>query len=342
MKIGVIGDAHFKDYLSYADYINDRRESEKEKIFNFIVETFQDCEVIVLLGDNFNSKNNSSKTNREFIEFLESFGPKDIFIISGNHEKKGDGSTAIDFIGAIENKVHWHIFTKPSSFPLFGGKIKADFLPYMLNSELGVENYEEATKDIINHLDGGSILFTHHAISGTSFNGIKTDDLHEVVLPKEELEKKYKLIVGGHIHAPQKYGNVLIAGSLFTSEVGETEKFIYKISEDLTIEKFPIPARPIFKLHNPTADKLLSIPNNAILKVIITNKTVDIEELKKHLSRFDAYLLIEDYPNERKKMHIEQGAFDFGIESLLKLYSDAKGVDYAKLLKGLQLVENAK
>lgn len=242
-------------------------------------------------------------------------------------------------------KPNWFIYTGfgTVSIPTLvtNHNVKLDFLPYMLNSELGVETIEESIPVILEELDGGDILFTHHAISGTSFNGIKTDTLHEVVLPKEELEKRYKLVVAGHIHSPQLVGSTLLTGSLFTSEVGEIEKFIYKIGVDNSkwnVEKLKVPCREIHKIINPTTEQLLSIPKSAIIKVIITNKTVDIEKLKEGLSRFDASLIIEDYPDERIKAHIEEGAFDFSLESLLKLYSDEKNVDYTKLLKGLELI----
>lgn len=341
MKILCIGDAHFKDSLSYADYISDRRVSEKKEILDFIIKQSKDCQHIVFLGDNFNSKNNSSETNREFVEFLERFENKELYIISGNHCKKGDGKTAIDFLAEVK-KPNWHIFTKPGSVSIEGARtFKFDFLPYMLNSELGVENYEMATKKVVKELDGGDILFAHHTISGSTWNGFKADELTtEIVLPREKLEKKYKLIVAGHIHAPQSMGNTLVTGSLFTSEVGELEKFIYKIDEELKIVKFKVPAREIHKLDNPTEKQLAKIPGNSIVKVTLTDKKIDVEEMEKILSKFDAHLLIEDYPNERKKMKIEEGAFDFSIEALLKLYSEEKKVELSKLLNGLKIISN--
>ncbi len=335
--IGVIGDMHFKDDLSYADYIPDRRVEEKKNILDFIVKSFEDCEHVVFLGDNFNSKNNSSETNRAFVEFLERFNDKQIYIISGNHEKKGDGKTAIDFLGEV-NKPNWHIFTKPGTMCIGEKPLEIDFLPYMLNSELGVDNHKDATIEVMDHLMGGDILFAHHSITGTFFNGNKTDDLNEIVLPQKELEERYKLIMAGHIHKYQCYGKVAITGNVFTTEVGDKEKFIFKINDELGVEKIKIPARQIVKLEDPTTEELSSIPNDAIIKVIITKKQTDIEELKNQLSKFDASLVIEDYPNERKKAHIKEGAFDFSIEALLKLYAEEKGIDYQKLLKGLQII----
>jgi len=58
------------------------------------------------------------------------------------------------------------------------------------------------------------------------------------------------------------------------------------------------------------------------------------------LSKFDAYLLVEDYPNERKKVQIEKANFDFSIEALLKLYAEEKNVGYDQLLKGLEIIHN--
>lgn len=356
MKILCIGDTHWKDNLSYADYIKDRREGEKGEILDFLVKSAEDCEHVVFLGDFFNSKNNSSEVNRGAVELLERFGEKHVYIISGNHCKKGDGKTAIDFLGEVKKK-NWHIFTHPGSIEAAG--LKLDFLPYMLNSELGVETHLGAMNHIMEHLDGGDILFAHHLISGTTYRGMKAEMFNEVVLPQKELEKKYKLVVGGHIHEPQRHGNTLITGSLFTSEVGEIEKFIWKISAttkenadpdkiyvmgergkwSFEIEKLKVPAREIHKLENPTIKQLSSIPKNAIVKVVITKKETDLEELKNQLLEFDAHLLVEDYPSERKKAHLEEGAaFDFSLEALLKLYAKEKGVDLAKLMKGLEII----
>lgn len=337
MKILVIGDAHFKDNLSYSDHVSDRRVDEKKKILDFIVDQAVDCQHVVFLGDNFNSKNNSSETNREYTEFIERFKDKDVYIISGNHEKKGNGSTAIDFLAKVK-KPNWHIFTLPSCMQI--GELKVDFVPYMFNSELGVNNSIDGAKEIMEHLDGGDIIFLHHTISGTTWNGIAADASKEIVLPKNELEEKYNLIVGGHIHEPQVDGKVIVAGSLFTSEVGETEKFIYKIDESLTFEKIKVPVRPILKLENPTVEELVSMTKTSIIKVILTDKSINVENLEKELSKFDAYVIVENYPNERKKVNIEKKNFDFSINSLLKLYSEEKQVDYEKLKRGMEIINN--
>lgn len=336
-KILVLGDLHMKENLSYSQYISDGRVAEKKEILDFIVKQSEDCKHVVLLGDVFNSKNNSSIVNRDATKFIERFEKKNVYIISGNHCKRGDGSTALDFLKEIKNKPNWHVFTKVDYVEVDG--LKMSFLPYMLNSELEVETHEEAIKQIMKILNPADILFAHHSISGTMFNGGKVDLLKEVVLPREELEKKFKLVIAGHIHQAQQVGNTIISGNVFTDYVGEIEKFIWKVDEKFEVEKIKVPGRPIYKIENPRESQLVEIPHSSIVKAIITDKKLDIENIKNLLSKFDAYILIEDYPNSRTKAHIEDGAvLDFGIEALLRLYSEEKGVDLSQLLKGLEII----
>lgn len=337
-KILVIGDLHLKDNLNYSEHIVGGRDSEKKEIFDFIVESSKDCTDIIFLGDNFNSRNNSSETNREFVELLERLDSKEIYVLVGNHEKKGDGKTAIDFLKEVKHP-NWHIFTKPHDMQI--GSLKASFLPYMLKSELGTENDEQSTAKITKDLPGGDILFAHYAVSDTSFNGLSTNALKEVVLPKEKLEKKYKLTITGHIHTHGVFGRTILTGSVFNNEVGETEKIILKIDEDLKVEQIKLPGRGIYKATDPTPDFLSKIPKESIVKVVLTDKSINIDEIKKDIKKFDASLLIEQYPNERRKMNdIQNSAMDFSVESLLKLYSKERSISYEKLLFGLQLIKD--
>jgi DNA repair exonuclease SbcCD nuclease subunit len=212
----------------------------------------------------------------------------------------------------------------------------------MLKSELGAETNEEGTKLMMKNLSGGDILFMHHAMKGFMANGIKTDTFGEPLFSQIALEKLYKLVVAGHVHDPQVKGRTIITGSVFKEIIGETEKFIWKINpEDGLFEKIALPGRPIIKVWgDDIAEKLRTTPQNSIVKTVVTSKSVDIEDLKKKLKKFDASLLIEDYPNTRVKAHIKNGAFDFSIETLLKLYSEERKVDYQRLLNGLFLIKN--
>ncbi len=84
MKILAVGDLHFRNELGYADYIPDHREAEKKGVLDFIVKQAKNHEAVVLLGDIFNARNNSSKVIREVVEFIERFEDKEVYMIAGN------------------------------------------------------------------------------------------------------------------------------------------------------------------------------------------------------------------------------------------------------------------
>lgn len=336
-KIGIIGDFHAKDNLSYHEYIKDQRVSEKKEILDFIVKSFADCSSVVFIGDNFDKKNNSSEVIKDFIEFVERFSDKQVYVISGNHEIKGNGKSAIDFMREV-NKPNWHIMTSPMDKIIGGHKIH--FLPYMSRPQLGVQNDKEGCDKLLSGMSGGKAIFAHHAISDTfAAPGLSTNSFHEIVLPKIKLEEIYKNVIAGHIHRPQQDGRTTITGSVFTSEVGEIEKYIWKLDlETDNVERLKLPCRGIFKLENPTEEQLNRIPSNSIVKVIITSKEVNIDLLKSTLRTFDAYILLEQYPNERKKVYFDEGAIDFSLDNLFKIYSIEKKVDLDKLKKGMELI----
>lgn len=335
--IGVIGDLHFKEELSYADLFQDRRENEKNKVLDHIVNSLIDCDQIVFLGDQLNSKNNMSEVIKNFISFVERFGKKEIYIISGNHEKKGDGTTAIDFMREV-NKPNWHIITKPCEEKIEG--LSVSFLPYMNKFEMKTEDNSESTKKIVKGLGGGDILFHHHSVSGTKTeSGMVTDFFNEPVLPKAVIEKKYKLIVGGHIHKYQKQGKTIVSGSIFTNEVNESNKYILKIDKDLKVENIALPGRQIYGLKDPQVSDLKKISGGSIVKVVITDKKIDKEELEKEMARFDAYVLLEQYPNERKKIYADSGVIDFSVENLLSLYAKERGIDVNLLMEAYEEIK---
>ena len=337
-KIGIIGDLHFKDDLSYSEYVVDQRIPEKKQILDFIVESFKDCNYVVFMGDNLNSKNNSSKTIKDFVSFVERFDDKEVYIIEGNHNKKGDGTSSLDFMKETK-KSNWHVMTTPIEHVIDGEKVS--FLPYMSKVELGCNTDVEATGRLMEGLKGGTILFAHHAILDTfADHGVSTNDFKEVVLPKEELEKRYKLIIAGHIHKPEQYGNTIITGSIFTDSVGEKEKFIWKIGvHDQSVEKIKLPCREIHKIENPTPEDLEIIDKSSIVKCIITDKSMKVDTIREALKKFDAYLLLEQYTQERKKLHFDEGAIDFSIDSLLEIYSVEKKIDLKKLKLGFELIQ---
>ena len=190
-------------------------------------------------------------------------------------------------------------------------------------------------------LEPNDVLFHHHTTSETiTSSGIDVSIFAEPILPVDKLTKLFKQVVGGHIHKPQ-VNKTIITGSIFTNEVGEIEKYIFKIDDkDPTkMEQIKIPGRGIFKLENPTTEDLEKITDKNILKVIITKKQ-DLDELRKQLKRFDAYILIEQIPKKRKKMVYGKGEsiLEFDINDLLKLYAKEKNINIKSLQHAMDII----
>lgn len=335
--IGVISDLHLKPNLSYSDYIEDGRKGEEKEILDFIVNSFKDCKKIVFIGDLLNGRNNNAEVIKKLVNFIERFEKKEIYIISGNHEKSADGKTSLDFLKEIKNS-KWNIIT--DKIEVFNDLV---FCPNLSKPELKAKNNEAGEKKIMKMLPDGKILFHHYAMSGSKTGtGAITEMFDEIVLDKNILKKKYNLVVGGHIHRPQEDGNVIVTGSVFTNEVGETDKYIWKIQEnDGTFDKIKLPGRSILKIENPTENDFKKISKNSIVKIILTDlKLKDkIEELKEKLKKFDAYILLEQFPNKRKRVHFEEGMLEFDIEKLLEVYAKQKKVEIKKLRAAFELIK---
>jgi DNA repair exonuclease SbcCD nuclease subunit len=337
MKIGICGDLHFKDKLGYSAHIEDARAAEEKEVLDFIVESFADTSSVIFVGDQLNAKNNSSFVVNKLVNFLERFNGKELYILAGNHEKSADGKTAIDFLREIKGK-KWHIITN-EVLKTPSGLV---FCPYMYKSELGERDNVKASKKLLRSLPEGEILFVHHAISDTP----NTEFFDEIVLDRKELEKKYSQIIAGHVHKPCRLsGNTLIAGSVFNDEAGETGKLIYKIvpGDSLNICPIELPGRPIYKVtdENATVEHLQSLKKSAIVKMVLTKKlsAKKVEELKAELRNFDAHVILENYPTERRKAAMDRDVLSVNTEELLGIYAKQNKIDVNALLKGWQLVK---
>lgn len=334
MKALVVGDIHMRQTLPYSELFQDGRKTEWTGVLDKIVETAALCDNVFLLGDVLNSRHNHSSVIRELVEFLKRFGNKDIYIISGNHCTYGL-HTALDFLQKL-GKSNWHVYTTiTQAVQLFPG-ITATFIPYTLYATLGVATKEEAEKALIESLAPADVSFSHHAFAGgksTEFFG------SEIVLDTDKMSKLFGISFFGHIHKAERLSpNVQGTGSVFTQEVGEYGKSIWVWNSDTkTTEEVPLPVRGIYKIVWEEGVRL-DIPDHSIVKCYVTDKGTDIETVRNVLQRFDASIIVEQYPNERAKMHFEDGGLDLSVEGLLKLYSDAKGLEYSDVMGGFELI----
>jgi len=339
MTIGIIGDLHLRENMSYADYIPDRRQNEKHGVLKTITTAFKDCDAVVMVGDQFHARNNPSSVNADFVDFLKSFNGKEVFVMAGNHEKFGDGTGALDFLVKMKNP-KWHIITNSYETHYLDGK-KIDFLPYFSNAELKAKNNSQGLDKVIKMLKAADVLFVHYGIAGTAFNGFPVDKLNEIVLPYDILSKKYKRIFAGHIHEASNKEKITVTGSVFTHDINEKYKsvWIYDLKTNKTKEVI-LPGVPIYGLVNPTPKEVAAIATPAIVKITLTDVALKkkINDLKKEMARFDAHILVEQYPHERKKIDLDGAMMDFGLEKLLEIYAMEKKIDIAKLKNALALI----
>jgi len=338
MKLCIIGDPHFKSEYPYSELIKDGRKEERFNVESEIYKASQDCDSIILLGDSLDKRHNHSTVIKEFIEFLDGFGDKDVYILSGNHETYEGNKTAIDFLKGVRR--NWIVIT-PTDGVFYDKQTKLGFVPYFTNAALGVSTKEEASENLMKMIEEHSYdaIFAHHMISET-FN---TDGVNEIVLDKNRLEAVSKLVVAGHIHSPRVHGRTLLTGSIFSHETGDHTKSVWSIdTEEGTFTEIPLPIRPIFKATNPTTEELDLLPERSIVKATLTEKGQDIEKIKIKLMSFDGHILVENYPDERKRMHVEKGqTIDLSIPALLVEYAKAKNKDPERLRQAFKIVSEA-
>lgn len=350
-RIGVIGDLHIKNFLGYSDCVPDKRTPEVDSVLQQIIDTFKEHDLIVLLGDNLNQRLNSAYAEKVFVRFIESFESKKLVILSGNHERLGDGTTALDFLKEL--KKDWKICTSwPEYERIQNGQhdIRLSFVPYMTRLDTGCETDQEAAQAIVNRLQPQSdVVFAHHAISHDTLNGQLVDLFNEPVLSSDELFKKTDTVVIGHIHDKElssKNGHTFLrAGSIFNDIVNETEKSIWTIQFDdnnhKEIIEHRLKQRGIHKLINPSIEKVLSIDPYSIVKVIVTDRTVDLPGIKEALKRIDGSVLVESYESDREQIHgtIDE-VKDYSVEEMLKMYAKAKQIDPELLIRGYELIKD--
>lgn len=348
-RILVIGDPHFRFELPYASAIEDGRRGEWDEVLRAIQEKAKECDAVVLLGDNLNTRHNHSSVIKDFVSFLEGLGDKEVHIIAGNHERYGK-NTAIDFLQEMTQKTGWHIYTNEVSNTTVAG-VKTTVVPFLTPGIVGAKDLEEAHHVVSAHMEPGKLCFLHHGISGASVKGHMVDTFREIIFSADELAAKYSLSIAGHIHerqwvAPKAYPNKLLhLGSMFTSEVGEHKKYMAVVTvEDDTVETefCELPVRGIYGLNIREGEAVDNIPDHSIVKAVILDE--GLRPLKDHIrarfSNADGVILIEQYSKERKKVSVEDGAkLSFTIPELIELYATSRNVSAAQLIRALTMID---
>ena len=219
------------------------------------------------------------------------------------------------------------------------GDKTAMMIPFENPALLGTSTIQEGYAMLMGQMVASDMAFTHLAISGAK----NTEFFNEIMLDKKAMSTLFGATYAGHLHKYEKLeSNVYITGSVFTHEVGEHDKRIFILdTETMKHKEVMLPVRGIYKLdwnENP-AEIFGGIPPNSIVKCFVKTRGTDIELVKETLKRFDASIVIEQYDNEREKVHFDEGSLDLSIESLLKMYAEAKKLSYIELKEGFDLIK---
>lgn len=341
MKILIVGDPHFRSQLPYSGAFKDGRRSEWEAVKQMIHDEAKNCDITVLMGDNFNSKHNPSPVNREFVDFLNGFGSQDVYMIAGNHERLGD-QTALDFLKSVDIPT-WHVYTEPTYVQLSNG-LSFQFVPYMTPGTVDAANNEQARDNVVAMLKPASYMFHHHIVESTKWEGGDSSIVNELVLPAS-VEENYKMVFGGHIHQPsQVTDKTWVVGNIFTNEVGEHEKFIFILdTETNTVEKKKLPCRPIYKVDVQQATSYSDIPAYSIVKATVRDPF--FVGARAHITgvlfaHVDAFVLVEQFSKQRKRVDLtETGALDLSIDNLLKVYCSQRKISFPDIRTAFDLLE---
>ena len=343
MKILIFTDTHLREKLAYSDKFADGRESERKEVFALLHAQAKACDKVVICGDVLNARTNSPETLRMLVAFLEGFGSKELVVLSGNHSKSADGRSALDFLKEVKGHNNWTIVTNSV---IANGDCA--YSPYFYRHEYGVDTNEEASAKLVADLQiaqntGARFLFTHNSIAGTRVNGSQmTDDLREIVLPKESLAG-FKKVFAGHIHKRQSYANIEVVGNVFTNEIGETNDkvaLIYDTEKD-AIEEVKLPVRRLDKVVEGLKDGKDVGKPFGFAKIVLNKKHTEAElkEIKANAEKnYEAYVIVEDLPRERAKSD-EVSDVVLSPETLLDLYCKERGVDRKEIKEAWDLIQ---
>lgn len=340
IKIGLVGDTHLKDRLGYADYVSDKRIPERQAVLDQIADLFKGYDMVVLMGDNFDSRNNSSETIKDFVKFAQSIKAP-LAILAGNHEKSGNGKSALDFIEELDND--WVTAIRgPKMVDVKG--IHLVLLPYMSRTEMKCQDNRSAAQAIQGSLPEGDILLAHQAFTGYGFKGVLTDDFNEPVLDKAWLAERYEKVAIGHVHEGGNNGKFLVTGSVFCNEVGDEEKSVWTLLVDEKTRATEVVAhvldqRGVRKIKDPEPKDIENLtPADWIIKAEITKRGTDVESVKRMLRPFAGSIVVERYPNERMTVKTDSDILDYSVENMLKMYAEAKNLNPDILLTGYALI----
>lgn len=209
MKLLLVGDPH-----ATADELGD-----VEKLMDAVMEHRDKADAIVFLGD---MHNNFSLTNIHVTAFwtrrLQWLKPlmKNVFLVVGNHDMTGDGNPHPNALLPYRD-----LATVISQQQDFNNIL---FLPYYSDPNLFKQRIKESPRKLI--------------ICHQEFNGAQFDNGFYAPGGVDPAILGDKKVISGHIHLPQKFGNVWYPGAPRWRTISDAgvKRYLYLIDVDDTEE----------------------------------------------------------------------------------------------------------
>lgn len=295
-KTIIIGDCHIGAGTSIGRSLGNSLNSriiDQFNILDWILSTALEREVsrFVFTGDLFEEMKPDHNIVVKFIDWLKdcSINGVECHIIAGNHDLKRVGSkysSVLDIIEAADIENVWiynHIYTLESEGANF------TFLPFRDRRSLSASSCLEGINKIEELIQFESsfdnsvkkILVGHVAIEKSFYTDEVDDISNELMFPLSSFEG-FDYVWMGHVHNPQimqKKPLIEHVGSMDLSDFGETKhvkNLILYDSKTDTIERIPIPSRPLRRIRLEISDD--KDPTESVINEILkTNKDYPFE-----------------------------------------------------------------
>lgn len=205
MKILRVGDPHAKV----------GNLEEMKSLILFVVEQAKIFKVdrIEVLGDLFHTHN---VIRLEVLEFwnwaLDLLSQTcETIVIVGNHDQSGDYSSTFSALSvfSLMNRKNLHIIETPTNFGIFG------YVPYIHSAD----SFINAAKYLSSA--GAKVLVCHQTIEGSKYeSGIYAPD----GIPSGEWNNLFTIVISGHIHSEQAFGNIIYPGTARWDTVSDANR----------------------------------------------------------------------------------------------------------------------
>jgi len=272
MKILRVGDPHAK--------IHNLKEMRSLVCFVSDIAKRDNVDRIEILGDLFHSHAVLRLEVQEFwtwaLNLLSDIC--ETVVLVGNHDMSGDYGSNFSALSifTLINKKNLVVIEKPQTLGVIG------YIPYIHNHK----DFIDSANALYNL--GAKVLVCHQTLQGSRYeSGMYTPD----GIPTGEWSEQYTHIISGHIHAEQKFGNIIYPGTARWDTTADANQrkgiWIYEHdnygriveSDFITTDKV---CTPILELTYSEGDPEPAIPENAKVSLVLkgTSDWVNKEKVK--------------------------------------------------------------